>query len=261
MSILDIIDERFALPGENEELDKKIEHSLRLIRENEPKEGYYTAISGGKDSIVLLDLVRRAGVKYEARYNVIPIDPPEIFVFLKKHLGEVVFEKPPMSFQEAIYRKGPPTRRFRWCCAVFKEPGGVGRVKLLGIRAKESTRRKKIWREITPWKRGGGVAVLPLFEWTLLDVWLYIFRYNLPYCSVYDEGWDRLGCVGCPMAGKERERERERQFKRWPHVERVWRQGLTRYWERRMSSKNPGHCRKFSNPDEYFDWWIERKGK
>ena len=121
-------------------------------------------------------------------------------------------------------------------------------MKLIGVRAEESPRRAATWREVTPWRYGGGIAVLPLLSWTLLDVWTYIWRYSVSYCPLYDEGWDRLGCVGCPQAG----RHRVTQFQRWPHIERVWRKGIVRYWERRVRENPSSHILRFTSGEEYF---------
>ena len=53
----------------------------------------------------------------------------------------------------------------------------------------------------------------PIIDWTTDEVWEFIREYNVPYCSLYDEGFKRLGCIGCPMASKQM---REYEFERWP---------------------------------------------
>lgn len=79
-------------------LQDKISDSIALIRKAErlalalnPERGFHVAFSGGKDSQVLLELVKMAGVKYRAVYNVTTNDPPENVYFIRKHYPEVVF--------------------------------------------------------------------------------------------------------------------------------------------------------------------------
>jgi len=60
----------------------KVAQAIAKIRLHEPNEGYYVAFSGGKDSCVILDLVQRAGVKYDAHYNVMTVEPPELLKFI-----------------------------------------------------------------------------------------------------------------------------------------------------------------------------------
>lgn len=53
----------------------------------------------------------------------------------------------------------------------------------------------------------------PIIDWTTEDVWEFIKEYEVPYCSLYDEGFKRLGCIGCPMGSKA---QRLKEFERWP---------------------------------------------
>lgn len=53
----------------------------------------------------------------------------------------------------------------------------------------------------------------PIIDWTDEDVWHFIKGKNLPYCELYDKGWSRLGCLGCPLAGEENQR---RDFEAYP---------------------------------------------
>ena len=56
----------------------KVADAINLLREHEPKDGYYLCFSGGKDSVVIYDLAVRAGVKFDAHHNITTVEPPEI---------------------------------------------------------------------------------------------------------------------------------------------------------------------------------------
>ena len=125
------------------ELDR-VQLAVNRLRLNEPKEGYYVAFSGGKDSCVILDLVKKAGVKYDAHFNVTTVDPPELTRFVHDGYPEVTMEKPPMSMRRLIEKNMIlPTRLARYCCKTYKERGGNGRFVVTGIRHAESSRRAK----------------------------------------------------------------------------------------------------------------------
>lgn len=114
----------------------KVAQAIAKIRLHEPANGYYVAFSGGKDSCVVLDLIKRAGVKYDAHYNVTTVEPPELLKFIHDYHRDVIIEKPEMPMYKLIEKKGVlPTRFFRYCCAVYKERGGIGR--LLQVYAKQ----------------------------------------------------------------------------------------------------------------------------
>ena len=64
-------------------LVNKVDLAIRRIKLHEPPEGYYVAFSGGKDSCVILDLIKRAGVKFDAHLNITTVDPPEVIRFVR----------------------------------------------------------------------------------------------------------------------------------------------------------------------------------
>ena len=85
----------------------KEEIAIERLQAFEPKDGtgYYCAFSGGKDSIVILDLLKRSGCKFDAHYNVTTVDPPELVRFIKT-FPEVQFNYPEMSMWKFMSRGG-----------------------------------------------------------------------------------------------------------------------------------------------------------
>lgn len=140
-----------VLPKFSKEFQKKITHSVELIRKAEPlslaydpEDGFFNTFSGGKDSQCLYHIVKMAGVKFKTHMNLTSVDPPEVIRFVKTEYPDVVFAKPKDSIYNLAIKKGIlPTMRVRWCCAEYKELTGAGKVTLIGIRRTESSRRAK----------------------------------------------------------------------------------------------------------------------
>lgn len=245
----------------------KVQIAIDFLQEHEPSEGYYLAYSGGKDSTVLLDLARRSGVKFEAYYNHTNIDPPELIRFVYQQEGvKIVYPK--TSIWDLIIKNGFPYTRFRrYCCRELKRIHGRGRVILTGIRRDESparTERPQI-EELKDM-----ILIKPIFHWTEGNVWNYIHSNNLPYCSLYDEGRTRLGCICCPMqrsAGMLRDAERWPKYKE--HFIRVFQRVVDRRIEKGDVSMKwrtgedvwetwTSDCKYFrDNPGQEFLWTIE----
>lgn len=128
----------------------KVQTAIERLKAFEPKDRpYWLAFSGGKDSCVILELAKMAGVKFEAHYNVTSVDPPELVRFIKKTHPEVSFDIPhdkngkPISMWSLIKNEMmPPTRIQRYCCKYLKESSGKGTVTITGVRWAESSNRK-----------------------------------------------------------------------------------------------------------------------
>ena len=243
------------LPIEGFTLESLIRDSIELLREYEPAQGYWGAFSGGKDSCVIKELARMAGVKVEWHYSVTTIDPPELVYFIKREHPDVKRDRPEKNFFTAIVKNGYPTRRNRWCCRVFKESRNPkGACLILGIRGEESKARAARWHDVTHHNKTGTWAVSPILRWRWKHVWDFIAEQRLPVCSLYSEGFSRLGCIGCPMARAEGKRM---QFKRWPKYLKGWRRAFKRLWENRMARGKPwATAEKFENWEALFDWWV-----
>lgn len=236
----------------------KVERAIELLRMYQTKDRpYYGCFSGGKDSCVIKEIARLGNINVVWHYNVTTIDPPELVRFIKRNHPDVAIEAPKENFFQAIVRKGFPTRTARWCCEIFKESKPPdGSVIMMGVRAAESPRRAKLWREFTANNKNHSYFVNPILYWTDSEVWQFIRERSLPYCSLYDEGMKRLGCIGCPMSDN-----KQREFSRWPHMERRWRKAFEELWERRTGSmQRNGKVwvgnQYWNSPDEMFEWWL-----
>lgn len=182
----------------------KVKNSIERLKKYEPPEGYYVCFSGGKDSIVMYDLVKKSGVKFEVHYNLMTVEPPELLEFIKKFYPEVEMVKPPTTMFDLVVKHGiPPTRKFRYCTKELKITDVKNRVKVDGIRGEESYKRSK--QEIFEWyKVSENFHLHCIHDWTEKDIWEYIHQNNLSYCKLYDEGFTRIGCVLCPFQNKKK---------------------------------------------------------
>lgn len=91
----------------------------------------------------------------------------------------------------------------------------------------------------------------PIIDWEDSDVWDFLHKYNIPYCSLYDEGFQRLGCIGCPMA---RRKGREQEFARWPKYKKAY---LTAFEKMIQERIRKGKKTDWMNATDVFNWWME----
>lgn len=236
-------------------LQEKINYAIAQLKLHEPKEGYYVAFSGGKDSCVILDLVQRARVKYDAHYNITTVDPKEVIQFIyEKHRCDVKIEKPAISMWKLAKKKGiMPTRQRRYCCAIYKEKGGENRKIITGIRHEESKSRAKR-KLIEPCNKHNGKQFLHIIiDWLTTEIWEYIEYYDIPYCKLYDQGWSRIGCVGCPLVGAKKRRQELQQY---PQIAKIWKRGCQAIISR---NKEENKDFKFKTTEDLYNWWLSGK--
>ena len=81
------------------------ERSIQYLKQYEPKDGYYVAFSGGKDSVVIYDLIKRANVKYDIHHSITSIDPPEFTKWFKKTFPEIIRHRPKETMFEMVEKK------------------------------------------------------------------------------------------------------------------------------------------------------------
>jgi len=232
-------------------VDNLREIAIMRLKEFEPPEGYYLAFSGGKDSVVIKDLAFKADVKFDCHYSQGGIDPPELVKFIREYHPDTIIDRPSMSVWKAIMIHGMPRRQARWCCELIKEKHGGGRRVLTGIRWQESPRRRNRQMVEVCQTDKTKIFVHPIIDWTSKDVWAYIADEEVPYCSLYDEGFKRLGCVLCPMS-----RNTKVEMERFPKLAMAWKRACYRYWEKQGEG-----VKRWDNPEAFWQWWLSREGE
>lgn len=267
-----------------DELPRKTARAIELFRMFEESavrfrpEGYYLAFSGGKDSVVLYWLAKMAGVRFTAHYHLTTVDPPQLVSFIREKYPDVQVEKPPITMWNLIVKKQiPPLRRSRYCCEVLKEQGGEGAFTVTGVRWQESRNRNKrssleiltsknpIYlncdneesrRQVELCAVKGKRVLNPIIDWTEEEVWRFIRKYHIPYCVLYDQGFSRIGCIGCLLASV---KNREKEFARYPQYARAYIRAFDRMVEvRRAEGKTRGN---WKSGKDVFHWWMYGNGK
>lgn len=245
--------------------------------------------SGGKDSLVCREIARRAGIPYEVVHNLTTADAPETVYYVRdtfKKLEEqgirCWFHKPiykgkPVTMWSLIpQKKFPPTRLQRYCCQVLKEESLKDRFITTGVRWAESLKRKNnrgIFENFTTDKSKkiilnndndekrmlfeactikGKRICNPIIDWQDRDVWDYIRSERLPFNPLYENGFFRVGCLGCPMAGKRRYRE----FRLYPTYKRAYLRAFEKMLEIIRREQTPTS---WKDAQAVFDWWMEEE--
>ena len=182
---------------------------------------FHVAFSGGKDSIVLLDLVKQALPKsaFIVVFGDTQMEFPDTYKVIDEVEKQCVNEgiefyrvASEMSPEKTWQLFGPPATVLRWCCSVHKaapqtlklrevlgKPNFVG-ADFVGVRAQESFKRSSYDVENIGMKQRGQYSHNSILEWSSAEIWLYIFMHNLPINQTYKKGNARAGCLLCPMS-------------------------------------------------------------
>lgn len=244
--------------------------------------------SGGKDSSVCKHLAEKAGIPFEVMHNHTTADAPETVYFvrseakrlenkgIKYNINYPTYKGNPTSMWDLIPQKlMPSTRLVRYCCVVLKEYGGENRFVSTGVRWAKSMKRKNrsIYETVEKKKEDriilqddnedtrqlfencaikGKRTVNPIIDWEDEEVWDYIDSEKIPCNFLYGCGFERVGCIGCPMAGT---KGRYKQFSRYPKYKDSYIRAFDKMAKLR---KEKGLKNTWGNTGkQIFHWWME----
>lgn len=204
-----------------EELQKKVNRAIKLLQSIKADE-IELSYSGGKDSDVILELAKMAGIKFRAIYKNTTIDPPYTITHVKSKDVEIVRSK--KTFARLIQENGFPNQFMRFCCKHLKEYKVLDKA-IHGIRRCESVKRAERYKEPTycrVYSKDEKVEVfMPILEWSDDDLKSFVDYYKVKcHPLYYDEKGNfhperRLGCMCCPLASPSKRIE---QFKQYPNM-------------------------------------------
>ncbi len=244
--------------------------------------------SGGKDSSVVKALADRAGIKYDVCHSHTTADAPETVLFVRTEFARLE-EKGVKCIVNYPYYKGqrvtmwslipqkmmPPTRIARYCCAVLKETAGDGRYIATGVRWAESARRKKTRGIYEANHKNSKKRIIltndnddqrqlfetcmsrrkatcnPIIDWTDEDVWDYIQAEHIRVNPLYQCGYSRVGCIGCPIAGRTM---RQKEFADYPEYRDAYIRAFDQMLKVRAAN---GKETDWHTGVDVYHWWME----
>lgn len=198
-----------------QEQGKKIYQTTKIDK-------FLASFSGGKDSQVVLDLCTRAipSTDFEVIYSDTGYELPTSLDLYKEVEEYYTSLYPELKFSTARNHEsvlnywdkiGTPSDTLRWCCTIMKtaplyrslKKEGNKQFRVLtfeGVRAEESTRRSGYERIGKGVKHDTAINARPILNWSAIEIFLYLFKYNLPINPAYRLGKARVGCIICPYS-------------------------------------------------------------
>ena len=184
---------------------------------------FYVAFSGGKDSMVSLDIVQRAlphgdfkvlfgdtGMEFSDTYAATEMVRHQC----EDHGIEFITADSGFDPLETWAKFGPPCTVTRWCCSVHKTAPQILKLReilnkpdfkgmaFVGVRADESMARSKYDYITLGGKHKGQYSCNVILYWSSAEIFLYIYGNHIILNETYKKGNRRAGCLICPRASE-----------------------------------------------------------
>lgn len=181
---------------------------------------FYVAFSGGKDSVVALDIVQKAlphddfmvlfgdtRMEFSHTYDVIS----KVEKWCRDNGIRFETARSHFSPDYTWTTIGPPAQKMRWCCSVHKTTPQILLLRqimnnphfrgmaMMGVRSDESVTRSRYEEINFGTKHQGQYDYYPIFEWGSAELFIYIYQEHLVLNETYKLGNSRAGCLVCPM--------------------------------------------------------------
>lgn len=184
---------------------------------------FYVAFSGGKDSVVTLDIVQKSlpHNAFKVLFGDTRMEFPDTYVVIDKAKElckewnvDFLTSQSVLDPEYTWNTIGPPAQRMRWCCSVHKTAPQILLLReitknshfrgmaIMGVRSCESTTRRNYEELNFGTKHKGQYDYYPILEWNSAELFLYIYQNNLIINETYKKGNSRAGCLVCPMEAK-----------------------------------------------------------
>lgn len=184
---------------------------------NDDLNAAFVSFSGGKDSTVVSDLVRKAtgNPSIIHIFGNTTLEFPQTYEYVErfratnKRTPMLRAENKEQDFFNLCETFGPPSRTLRWCCTIFKT-GFIGEkikktfsgrktvLTFYGIRRNESASRNTYERSSQGKKITQQLVASPIIDWMDYDIWLYLLSTGIDFNEAYRLGYTRVGCWCCP---------------------------------------------------------------
>lgn len=191
------------------DLNKKVEDSTQDIKDLISRfsdRDMFICHSGGKDSTVLMDIIRKVDMNIPILFNNTTNESADTYKLIKKIENKKMLH-PKISFINYCKQENfVPSRLKRSCCGIYKHNLTLDSLEhnkkyllFMGMRNAESSNRSQ-YQTVhnfdyypSDWTCG-----LVIRKWTELDIWLYILGNKIEFNEIYKKGYSRCGCVICP---------------------------------------------------------------